>query len=144
MQLKEVGDLGQVLENQARLAELHLFRTHWDEAAQTARDALAKIQTLGGIPPQVPLLHRVLSYALAALGLLDEARVELEASADAARARDASYELALTLRALAELFMEDQEQRADWDARATTMMNELGVVEQSTARIPGSKALVVD
>jgi hypothetical protein len=85
-----------------------------------------------------------LSYALAALGLLDEARVELEASADAARARDASYELALTLRALAELFMEDQEQRADWDARATTMLNELGVVEQSTARIPGSKALVVD
>jgi class 3 adenylate cyclase/tetratricopeptide (TPR) repeat protein len=144
VQLKEVGDLGQVLENQARLAELHLFRTHWDEAAETARDALAKIQTLGGIPPQVPLLHRVLSYALAGLGRLDEARVELEASADAARARDASYELALTLRALAELFMEDQEQRAEWDARATTMLNELGVVEPSTARIPGSKALVVD
>jgi tetratricopeptide (TPR) repeat protein len=138
--LREVGDLSQVLENQARIAELQLLQGGWAEAAETARAALEKIQALGGIAPQVPFLHRVMGYALAGLGRLEEARTEIELSADSARARDASYELALTLRALAELFVKDRDQEAEWNARATAMLNELGVVGIASAPIRGSGA----
>jgi hypothetical protein len=77
----------------------------------------------------------VVGYALAGLGRLEEARIEIELSADSARARDASYELALTLRALAELFVKDRDQEAEWNARATAMLNELGVVGIASAPI---------
>jgi hypothetical protein len=83
----------------------------------------------------VPSLHRVVGYALAGLGRLDQARVEIDVSAEAARARDASYELALTLHALAELFIEERDQRAGWGESATQTLNELGVVEISNAPI---------
>ena len=133
--LREVGDTGQLLENQSRLAELELLQGRWEPAIETARNALEKIQAMGGIAPQVPSLHRVIGYALAGLGRLDEARVEIEVSAEAARARDASYELALTLRALAELFVEDRDHTAGWDESATQTLTELGVVEISSAPI---------
>jgi class 3 adenylate cyclase/tetratricopeptide (TPR) repeat protein len=133
--LREVGDTGQLLENQSRLAELELLQGRWEPTIETARNALEKIQAMGGIAPQVPSLHRVIGYALAGLGRLDEARVEIEVSAEAARARDASYELALTLRALSELFIEDRDHMARWDESATQTLNELGVVEISGAPI---------
>jgi tetratricopeptide (TPR) repeat protein len=141
-QLREVGDLGQVLENQARLAELYLFEGLWSEAAATAHDALRRIQTLGGVAPQTPLLHRVIGSALAGLGQLDEAREQIDRSAEAARARDASYELALTLRTFAELFMDDHEQSAEWTASATAMLDELGVVEVPKAPFPRSQPVL--
>ena len=51
----------------------------------------------------MPLLHRVRAYALMQAGRLDEARMALEESLAAARARQADHELGLTLRATADL-----------------------------------------
>ena len=78
--LQEVGDTGQLLENESRRAELELLQGRWEPAIETARNALEKIQVMGGIAPQVPSLHRVIGYALAGLGRLDEARVEIDSA----------------------------------------------------------------
>ena len=126
-QFRGVGDLGQEIENLARQAEADLFRCAWEEALRTAGDARAKTDKLGGVAPQVPLLERVTGYALAGLGRTDEARVALEASAQAARERDAMYELALTLRALAQVFPDD-ERSPEWTASASAILDGLGVV----------------
>ena len=75
----------------------------------------------------------MIGYALA--GLDGRGGPAIEVSAEAARARDASYELALTLRALSELFIEDRDHMARWDESATQTLNELGVVEISGAPI---------
>jgi len=51
----------------------------------------------GGTSPEDPLLERVRAEALARTGDLDAARTAIEASIEAARIRDAEFELAMTL-----------------------------------------------
>jgi hypothetical protein len=55
------------------------------------------------VPPQLPLLNRVRAYALMQGGRLDEARAALQESLAAGRARQADYEIGVTLRAMVEL-----------------------------------------
>jgi hypothetical protein len=55
-------------------------------------------QDLGGVPPQIPLLHRVRGAALARLGRNDAAVDALRQSLQAARGRGAAYEVELTER----------------------------------------------
>jgi len=64
--------------------------------------------------------------ALAGLGDMDEARFALGASLGAGRARDAGYEVAMTLQALSELCPRDDSWEA-WRDEADAMFRELGV-----------------
>ena len=75
--LRDVGDLAQSFESETRIAELLLFESRWSVALVTARQTLVKSEGLEGVSPQVPALHRIIGYALAGLGELDEARTAL-------------------------------------------------------------------
>ncbi|TMK84863.1 MAG: tetratricopeptide repeat protein [Actinobacteria bacterium] len=99
----DMGDQGEALEIEARIAECHVFRGDWEAALARCDGAFELSRELGGIPSQMPLLHRVRAYALMQAGRLDEARMALEESLAAARARQADHELGLTLRATADL-----------------------------------------
>lgn len=86
-----------------------------------------------GVSPQVPVLHRIIGYALAGRGEMDEARAALETSLETGRARDAGYEVAMTLRAFSELFPLDPSWDA-WRSEAEEMLRELGV--ESSRPVP--------
>jgi class 3 adenylate cyclase/tetratricopeptide (TPR) repeat protein len=139
-QLTEIGDLGFLLENGARVAELHLFAGRFDRAIASARDVLSRLESVGGTPPQVPLVRRVLGYAFAAQGRIDEARAELSASVEAARETDASFELALTLRAMAEILDEDDLLSPGDSEDADRLLRSLGVEYVATGAAGAGRA----
>jgi tetratricopeptide (TPR) repeat protein len=99
----EVGSNTQVIEAEARIAELHLYDGRPDDALASVESALRRADGSDGIAAQQPLLHRIRGLALLQVGRLKEADESLASSLDAARARDAIYEQALTERALADL-----------------------------------------
>ena len=131
--LREVGDLAQSFESETRIAELFLFEGRWSEALVAARQTLVKSEGLEGVSPQVPALRRIIGYALAGQGQMAEARTALQASLEAGGARDAGYEIAMTLRALSELFPRDDSWDA-WRREAEAMFRELGV--ESSRAVP--------
>ena len=131
--LRNVGDLAQSYESETRLAELFLLEGRWSEALVAARQTLVKAEGLDGVSPQVPALRRIIGYALVGLGDVDKARIALEASLEAGRARDADYEVAMTLQALSELFPRDDSWDA-WRKEAEAMFRELGV--ESSRAVP--------
>ena len=100
---KDVGAEVQTLEADARIAECHLLRGAAHTALELADSILARARTRDGVAAQSPLVHRVRGQALMQLRRFDAARTALEASLDAAAARDADYEVALTQRVLARL-----------------------------------------
>jgi tetratricopeptide (TPR) repeat protein len=131
--LRDVGDLPQSLESETRIAELFLFEGRWEDARAAGRETLTKAEGLMGVSPQVPVLHRIIGYALAGRGEMDEARAALETSLETGRARDAGYEVAMTLRAFSELFPRDPSWDA-WRSEAEEMLRELGV--ESSRPVP--------
>jgi class 3 adenylate cyclase/tetratricopeptide (TPR) repeat protein len=98
-----VGGQAEMREILARTAECLVLAGDHDAAIATAEGCLEQLRTSDGVPPQKPLLERIRGVVLFARGAVDEARSALEASLEAARARDAGYEVALTLKALADL-----------------------------------------
>jgi len=131
--LRQVGDVSQALESESRIAELLLFEGKVGEALASARTTLAEVERSEGVGPQVPLLQRVSGYALARLGRMDEARAALDASLEAAQAREARYEVAMTLLALSELFPHDGSW-SGWREECLTALQDLGV--ESTPAAP--------
>lgn len=99
----DVGDQVGAIETDARIAEALVLRGDGDEALVLADEALSKDETMGGVSAQAPILHRLRGYALMRLNRADESREALAAGLNAARSRKASFEEALTLRALAQL-----------------------------------------
>lgn len=97
----DVGSQADVLEANARIAECHLAAGRYQDALAVARTTMADAAALGGVDAQQPLLLRVAGVALVGLGESDAGRAALEESLSAGRARDASYEIALTSGALA-------------------------------------------
>ena len=100
--LREIEASSFVLEMQARLAEAAVLAGDYEQAL---RDLELAEQTAEAPPPPSlqALLHRVRGYAQMQAGRLEEADRELERSIDAARSGDALYEVALSLRARAQL-----------------------------------------
>jgi class 3 adenylate cyclase/tetratricopeptide (TPR) repeat protein len=110
----------------AVVAECHLLKGEPVEALAIVDEALAHDLVLGGVSAQSPLLHRLRGYALLRTGRSMRAREALDASLEAARARDMDYEAALTLRALAELASTDE--GASNGLVAETLQAESGVI----------------
>jgi hypothetical protein len=106
-----------------------------------ADDALTQARTLGGVPAQIPLLQRVRGISFALTGQPTSAGAALEQSLAAARTRHAEYEVALTLRAMAEFSGDDNDdQREEWRGRAGTTLSMLGVI--SAPELPARRGLV--
>jgi class 3 adenylate cyclase/tetratricopeptide (TPR) repeat protein len=138
---ERMGDEGEVLETQARVAECRVFRGDWREALATCKAAFQLAREVGGVPPQLPLLHRVKAYALIQGGRLEDAREALQESLATARARQADYEIGLTLRAVVE-FARVAGQPSDHDAEAESkaILDRLGVVTLPEVPLPASPA----
>ena len=96
----DVGAQAESLETTARLAECLLMAGDVESALELCEVAFHQAETLGGVVMQLPLLHRVRGVASARQGSLDSSRESLLLSLDAARARNADYDIALTLRVL--------------------------------------------
>ena len=102
-QADHVGGQAEIREIRARTAECLLLAGDHDAALAMADHLLEQIRTSDGVPPQKPLLERIRGVVFLGRGAIDEARSALEASLEAAGAREAGYEVALTLKVLAEV-----------------------------------------
>jgi len=137
---RHIGSQGETLEARARMAECLLLSGEPEVARSAADDALAQARTLGGVPAQIPLLQRVRGISFALTGQPIPAGAAFEQSLAAARTRDAEYEVALTLRAMAEYCGADNDgQREEWRGRAGTTLSKLGVT--SAPELPGRQGL---
>jgi hypothetical protein len=93
------------------------------------------VDRLGGMAVLRSMLLRLRGCALAQLGDLDAARSSLEASADIARTSGATYELGLTLDALAAILeATGSEGAVAAGSEAREILEPLGV--ESTPRVP--------
>ncbi len=101
-EMNDVGSRSDALEATARMAECMLLSGDSAGALAVTDRCLELSQSLGGLPPQAPLIYRVRGAALARRGEVAAAISALNDSLDAARRRDAEYEAALTLRVLSQ------------------------------------------
>lgn len=117
-----------VLETKARLAERSVFAREPADALALADETLHATEETGSGAPLRALLHRLRGYALAQTGDLEGADEALRQSLETAHAADETYEVALTLEAiarLAELRGKDGSTEARESAR---LLARLGVV----------------
>jgi hypothetical protein len=123
-----LGNRGVALETGARWAEAELLAGHLDAALARADAEIAQAAAMGG-GPQLPLLHRVRGVALARAGELKRAGLALQASLDVARLRQVDFELALTLKVVAQLGLEETELASDAaEKESQRILDGLGVV----------------
>ncbi len=126
---QHVGGHAEMLEVASRLAECRLAAGDVAEALELADASLQRCRALGGLPAQVALLQRVRGLALWALGRTAEVGAALDASLAAARAREADYETALTLGALARWRRhQGEEDVTPLEAERIRIFERLGVV----------------
>ena len=123
-QFQELGAEAYVVETQARLAECFVFEGHH-------KDAIAALMPL--CEPESPVLamaERLMGYAVVqSRAGYEAAKPHFERSLEAARAANAEYEVALTLRAIAETSGVD-------DGQATAILQRLGVVSTPSVPLP--------
>ena len=112
-----------VLETKARLAELAVLERKPDEALAIADEVLTATEESGSGATLRALLHRVRGYALAQQGDTEGSAEALRWSIDIARESEETYEVALTLEAIARL--QDDETAA---AESRGLLARLGVV----------------
>jgi tetratricopeptide (TPR) repeat protein len=131
---EEISAGGLVVEIEARLAERAVLARETDDALAGAEQALAAIEQSGGGSLHHAFVHRIRGYALMQKGDLDAAAEALGESLELARGADETYELALTLEALARL-RELRGEDASAEARESkALLARLGVV--STPDVP--------
>src|SRR5439155_4665141 len=100
------------------------------KALETCDAAFILAREVGGVPPQLPLLNRVKGYALMQELRLGEAREALDESLAAARARQADYEIGLTLRAMVDVSRLAAEPiDTEAEAESEAILDRLGVVD---------------
>lgn len=129
---EEIGDDGEVLETEARIAECRMLQGDLENALTACDASLQRARTIGGVPPQVPLLYRVKGWALLQAGRPDDARRAFEESLEAARSRQADFEIALSLHAKAALARSTGTWDEDAERESRSLFERLGVV-----RVPG-------
>ena len=123
-----LGRHARSLEAGARWAECRLLAGDVEGALIRAETELEHARALGAVGP-VPLLHRVRGVALARAGDRHGATEALGLSLEAARADRADYEVALTLRVMADLGLDHGAQAPEDLAReADRILGALGVV----------------
>ncbi len=135
----DVGAGALVLETDARIAECHLFQGRSERVLELVDGALERAKSLGSVGPPFAMLHRVSGYAHIQLRDLARAGSDLERSLEVGRARQADFEVALTLRALAALArIEGRGDRAvgGFDAECRAILDRLGVVSLPTIPLP--------
>jgi class 3 adenylate cyclase/tetratricopeptide (TPR) repeat protein len=133
------GAATQVAEAEARLAELHVLAGDPDAGLRVAEAALQREDAAAGVAEQAPLLERVRGYAHLQRGELAAAEVALRRSLEAARARDADYEVALAEHALAELTAaRTGTADSELTARSRATLEALGVTR--LPQVPGTAA----
>ena len=136
---EHIGNRPQILEVDARIAEMHVLEGQSGRALREAGRALEVADQLGGVATRVPLLHRIRAFALMDAGDLVGARAALEESLAAARTRKADHEVALTLEALGALSrLEGVDQDARLEAESRTLLDHLGVVDVRDAPLPAA------
>jgi class 3 adenylate cyclase/tetratricopeptide (TPR) repeat protein len=123
-----------LLEVKTRLAETALFAGDWEGALRRADETLAEIQETGSGYLQHALVLRLRGYALLQQGALDAAEDALCRSLEVARTADETYELALTLDALARLAEERGVDGSGEAKESKALLARLGVV--STPEVP--------
>jgi class 3 adenylate cyclase/tetratricopeptide (TPR) repeat protein len=123
-QFEELGAEAYVAETQARIAECLVLEGHH----RVAFEALAPLRE-----PDSPLLaiaERLTGYTVVqSRAGFEQAKPHFERSLEAAEASGAEYEVALTLRAIAETSGVD-------DGRATEILDRLGVVSTPSVPLP--------
>ena len=118
-----------VADTRARLAECHVLEGRYGEAIQLATETLA--DESAGDAVRI-LAERALGYALHQARRPDEARPHLEESLLLARKAASEYDVALTLRALAETGLGDPTAGPEADA----ILERLGVVTLPGVPLP--------
>jgi hypothetical protein len=96
-----------------------------------AEETLASVRELEGLAPLEAMLERLVGYALHQSRKPDEARPHFEESLRIARAAGARFEIALTLRALANT-AGDEQARAEMEE----LLASLGVVSLPYVPLP--------
>jgi len=129
---QEMGDDAEALEVEARIAECLMLRGDLDEALVASEASLKRAQAVGGLPPQLPLLHRVRGWALLLAGHADDAGHAFEDALRFARLRRADYEIGLSLHAIAEQARRTGGSDQDAEERSRSILRRLGV-----ERVPG-------
>ena len=109
-ELTHIGSRGEALEVQAGLAECLLLSGDTAGALSLADETMSQAHDLGGMAPQIPALYRVRGAALALIGDDDDARKSLRESLRAAELREVEYEAARTMRVLAAVETDPDEQ----------------------------------
>jgi class 3 adenylate cyclase/tetratricopeptide (TPR) repeat protein len=133
----DVGAGALVLETDARIAECHLFQGRSKQVLDLVDEAFERAKALGSVGAPFSVLHRVAGYAHMQLRELATARSDIEEALEVARARQADFEVALTLRALAELVRLEgrgDPEVAGFEAESQEILDRLGVV--SLPRVP--------
>jgi class 3 adenylate cyclase/tetratricopeptide (TPR) repeat protein len=125
----DVGAKPLVLETDARIAECFVFQGRADRALQILGPAIERGEAMSGEGPQMAMLHRLRGYALAQNGDLDGGWAALEQSFQVARTRQADFELALTLGAMARLArLRGDADAGEYDAESQSLLRRLDVV----------------
>jgi tetratricopeptide (TPR) repeat protein len=125
----DVGSATDSMDADGRIAECLVFAGMAEASLERANAALAKAEAQEGVSGQTPLLQRVRGWALMQLGRTDEAREAFDAALAVSSAREAPYETALTLGALAQLSrLEGLAPDPEDDLESRRILTELGVV----------------
>ena len=128
--LEEIGAGTFVLEAKARRAECLVLEGSHREALALAEDVLAEAHESGGAGVDVALVERLVGYALVQARRPEAARPHFDESLRLGRERGARYEIARTLRALADT---GAPQHAE---EAQQLLDSLGVVTLPRVPLP--------
>jgi tetratricopeptide (TPR) repeat protein len=122
-----LGAKGDVIEVNARIAECQLQMGDGWRALGTASEMLSEVAAEGDLSVLEALLYRIHGYALMEVGDLFGAEESLQRSLESARGRDADYDVALTLHALAQLATLRDEPADAFRTESTALFIELGI-----------------
>jgi class 3 adenylate cyclase/tetratricopeptide (TPR) repeat protein len=125
-----------VLETKARLAERAVLAGEPDEAIHQADETLRALVESGSAPTILAMLHRVRGSALVQLDDPDGAQQCFEESIRVARESGRTFELALSLEALAQLASATGDEAEAAACESADLLDGLGVI--STPRSPAA------
>ena len=139
-QFRAMVSEAELVDTDARIAEALAFQGRSQEALELAASALERTSAGGGAT-QDPMLHRIRGYAHAQLGSPAEAQADLRRSLEAGRGRNARYEIALTLDAIARVAELEGVADAAIRAEADELLTALGVVLVPTVPLAAASAV---
>jgi class 3 adenylate cyclase/Tfp pilus assembly protein PilF len=127
--LAAIGSQALALETDARRVECLVLEGRHGEARELAERALGRAAELGQTGNLGPALERLLGYALCQDRRRDESASHFERSLELARNADATYEKAMTLRAIADT-------RHEASVASAELFEQLGVVALPSVPLP--------